>query len=56
MSIPRYSHVAFLVPDNVNIPPCQVLEDILDESELIEEFKLDDDDLQDTSENVSHSL
>jgi len=50
MSTPRYGHVAFLVPDNVLTPPCQL--DLLDESELIEEIV---DDLTETSETTLSS-
>jgi hypothetical protein len=52
MSTPRYGHVAFLVPDNVLTPPCQL--DLLDESELFEEFQIVDD-LTETSETTLSS-
>ena len=44
LSAPRYSHVAFLVPDNILVDPCPVKDDQeLDDQELIGEFQLVDD-------------
>jgi hypothetical protein len=42
MSSPRYSHVAFLVPDTVITPPCDEIQDMLDDNDLIEEFNLEE--------------
>ena len=43
LSSPRYSHVAFLVPDTVIQPPCDEIQELLDDDDLIEDFQLVDD-------------